>query len=193
MAEGLCRELRGDVIEAHSAGIEAHGLNPHAVRVMGEIGIDISGQRSKTVGEVADVVFDYVVTVCGHANETCPIFPGRARVIHRGFDDPPVFEWEIEESLKRGKHVIGVYPEDPKPGKFPDAISQNRIKCVPWSKLADTIDGLDQRDILVDQPAVAVFSVALESDVSTFLSILKRSASHLFMAVSFSSSYSYRL
>jgi arsenate reductase len=105
MAEGLCRELRGDVIEAHSAGIEAHGLNPHAVRVMGEIGIDISGQRSKTVGEVADVVFDYVVTVCGHANETCPIFPGRARVIHRGFDDPP----RLAADAKSEEEALGHY------------------------------------------------------------------------------------
>ncbi|MGI9341311.1 MAG: arsenate reductase ArsC [Gammaproteobacteria bacterium] len=89
MAEGLCRDLRGDSIEAHSAGIETHGLNPSAVRVMAEIGIDISGHRSTSVDELGDAEFDYVVTVCGHAHETCPIFPGAARVVHRGFDDPP--------------------------------------------------------------------------------------------------------
>jgi len=89
MAEGLCRHFRGDVIEPYSAGIEKHGLNPLAVKVMREIGIDISGQRSKTVDDLANKVFEYVVTVCGHANETCPFFPDRTKVIHRGFDDPP--------------------------------------------------------------------------------------------------------
>jgi len=89
MAEGLCRELRGDVVEASSAGIETHGLNPHAVRVMGEIGIDISGHESKAVTGLGGRTFDYVVTVCGRANETCPVFPGKTTVVHRGFDDPP--------------------------------------------------------------------------------------------------------
>ena len=89
MAEGLCRHLWGDVIEPYSAGIEKHGLNPLAVKVMREIGIDISGHRSKTVDDLGDGEFDYVVTVCGHANESCPFFPARTKVIHRGFDDPP--------------------------------------------------------------------------------------------------------
>ncbi|HBI15874.1 MAG TPA: arsenate reductase [Desulfobulbaceae bacterium] len=87
MAEGWTRHLKGDVIEAYSAGIEKHGLNPLAVRVMAEAGVDISGQWSKNVDELPDRQFDYVVTLCGHANETCPYFPGRK--IHRGFDDPP--------------------------------------------------------------------------------------------------------
>ena len=87
MAEGWARHLKGDVIEAYSAGIEKHGLNPLAVKVMAEAGVDISGQRSKTVDELPVQQFDYVVTLCGHANETCPYFPGRK--IHRGFDDPP--------------------------------------------------------------------------------------------------------
>ena len=89
MAEGWARHLKGDVIEAHSAGIETHGLNPLAVKVMAEAGVDISGQRSKLVGELAAVEFDCVVTVCGHANEHCPIFPGKTSVVHVGFDDPP--------------------------------------------------------------------------------------------------------
>lgn len=90
MAEGWTRALRGDVVEAYSAGIEMHGLNPRAVRVMAEAGVDISGQRSKTVEAVKDVPFDYVVTVCGHANESCPMWlSGRAKVVHVGFDDPP--------------------------------------------------------------------------------------------------------
>ena len=89
MAEGWARHLKGDQIEAYSAGIETHGLNPDAVRVMAEAGVDISGQRSKHVSELREIEFDYVVTVCGHAHESCPIFSGRARVIHVGFDDPP--------------------------------------------------------------------------------------------------------
>ena len=89
MAEGWARHLRGDVIEPYSAGIEAHGLNPHAVRAMAEAGVDISGRRSKRVEELKGIEFDCVVTVCGHANEHCPVFPGKAKKIHVGFDDPP--------------------------------------------------------------------------------------------------------
>ena len=89
MAEGWVRHLKGDQIEPYSAGIEAHGLNPDAVRVMAEAGVDISGQRSKLVGELGGVAFDYVVTVCDNAHESCPLFPGKAKVIHVGFDDPP--------------------------------------------------------------------------------------------------------
>ena len=89
MAEGWARHLKGDRIDAHSAGIETHGLNPDAVRVMAEAGVDISGHRSKHVDELAQVRFDYVVTVCGHAQEHCPVFASGARVVHVGFDDPP--------------------------------------------------------------------------------------------------------
>jgi arsenate reductase len=89
MAEGWARRLKGDQIEPYSAGIEAHGLNPDAVRVMAEAGVDISGQRSKLVNELAGTEFDYVVTVCDNAHESCPLFLGKAKVIHAGFDDPP--------------------------------------------------------------------------------------------------------
>ena len=89
MAEGWTRHLHGDAVEAWSAGIETHGLNPHAVAVMKEAGVDISGYRSKNVTELLDVPFDFVITVCGDADERCPFFPGNARIIHRGFDDPP--------------------------------------------------------------------------------------------------------
>jgi arsenate reductase len=88
MAEGWARHLKGDVIEAYSAGIEAHGLHPRAIRVMAEAGVDIACQVSKRVDDLLHLAFDYVLTVCGHANEHCPIFPGRAKVIHVGFDDP---------------------------------------------------------------------------------------------------------
>lgn len=90
MAEGWARFLKGDVIEPYSAGIETHGLNPLAVKVMAEAGVDISAQWSKTVDEFKNMQFDFVVTVCGHANETCPMWlGGKAKVIHAGFDDPP--------------------------------------------------------------------------------------------------------
>jgi len=89
MAEGWARHLKGDVVEPYSAGIETHGLNPNAVKVMAEAGVDISGHRSKHLDEVRGIPFDYVVTVCDNAHESCPLFPGRTKVIHVGFDDPP--------------------------------------------------------------------------------------------------------
>ena len=89
MAEGWARHLHGDTLQPWSAGIEVHGLNPYAVQVMREAGIDISGHRSKLLDDLKDVAFDCVITVCDHANETCPVFPGPVRRIHKSFDDPP--------------------------------------------------------------------------------------------------------
>ena len=89
MAEGWARHLKGDEIESCSAGLETHGLNPSAVKVMAEAGVDISGQKSQNVAEFLTAGIDYVVTVCDHASETCPIFPAEAKVVHAGFDDPP--------------------------------------------------------------------------------------------------------
>lgn len=105
MAEGWARHLRGDVLEPYSAGIEPHGLNPHAVRVMAEAGVDIAGQRSKHVDELRDMPFDYVVTVCDHAHESCPLFPGRTRVVHVGFDDPP----RLARDAKTAEEALGHY------------------------------------------------------------------------------------
>ena len=89
MAEGLARHLKGNRIDAYSAGIETHGINPYAVTVMKEIGIDISNQRSKHVSEFANIKFDLVITVCDHAQKSCPIFHGNTKVVHVGFDDSP--------------------------------------------------------------------------------------------------------
>lgn len=89
MAEGWARQLKGEVLEPYSAGIETHGLNPSAVKVMAEAGIDISGHRSKHLDELRDLAFDHVVTVCDNAHESCPLFPGKTKVSHVGFDDPP--------------------------------------------------------------------------------------------------------
>jgi len=89
IAEGWARSLKGDVIDAWSAGIEKHGLNPLAVKVMAEVGVDISEHSSKLIDELPEQDFDYVITVCDNAHESCPLFPGKARIIHKGFDDPP--------------------------------------------------------------------------------------------------------
>ena len=108
MAEGWARHLKGDVIEAFSAGIETHGLNPLAVKIMAETGVDISGQRSKNVEELKDVAFDYVVTVCDNAHESCPLFSGKTKVVHVGFDDPPQLARDAkteEEALAHYRRV----------------------------------------------------------------------------------------
>ena len=89
MAEGWARALRGELVDAHSAGLEPRGLDPHAVAVMREAGVDISKQRSKHLGEVLDLKLDVVITVCDNAYENCPVFPRPVRVVHRNFDDPP--------------------------------------------------------------------------------------------------------
>ena len=106
MAEGWVRHLRADTIEPYSAGIERHGLNPSAVRVMAEVGVDISGHRSKLVEELPGITLDYVITLCGHAHETCPYFPGK--IIHHGFPDPPQLAKHAtseEESLQAYRTV----------------------------------------------------------------------------------------
>ena len=105
MAEGWARHLKGEVIEAYSAGIEKHGINPHAVKVMAEAGVDISKQYSKTTAEIGPVQFDCVVTVCGHASENCPIFPGKAKKIHVGFEDPP----RLTKDMPDGEAKLAVY------------------------------------------------------------------------------------
>ena len=105
MAEGWARHLKGDVIEPYSAGVATHGMNANAVRVMREAGVDISGQRSKHVDEVKDVGLDYVVTVCAHANESCPVVPGKAKVVHVGFDDPP----KLAKTAANEEEALGHY------------------------------------------------------------------------------------
>jgi arsenate reductase len=89
MAEGWARALKPGLIDAYSAGVDPHGMNPRAIKAMAEAGVDISSHTSKHVDTLKDVPFDYVITVCGHAHETCPIFPGKTKVVHVGFDDPP--------------------------------------------------------------------------------------------------------
>ncbi|MCA9268260.1 MAG: arsenate reductase ArsC [Planctomycetales bacterium] len=105
MAEGWAKALCGETIRAYSAGIEAHGLNPHAVAVMREAGVDISGQTSNTVDELQDVRLDVVVTVCSHADQRCPSFAGAPRVVHVGFDDPP----SLAKTASSEEEALGHY------------------------------------------------------------------------------------
>jgi len=122
MAEGLARALKADIFDAYSAGTEPRGIDPLAVKAMKEIGIDISGQSSKHVNDLAGVRFDYVITLCGDARETCPYFPGKTQRSHAGFDDPPLLaknardEEEAMVFYRRVRDEIEAY-----------------IKGLPWS------------------------------------------------------------
>ena len=109
MAEGWARHLKNDVINAYSAGIETHGLNPNAVAVMKEAGVDISTHKSQLLSEFDDVSFDAVVTVCGHAHETCPYFPGNAKVVHVGFPDPPAMAKELAAQGASDEEQLNCY------------------------------------------------------------------------------------
>ncbi len=129
MAEGWARHLKGDVIDAYSAGIETHGLNPNAVKVMAEAGVDISQQRSKLVEDLKDITFDFVITVCDHAHEACPLFPGKTKVIHHGFDDPPRLartaktDGEALDHYRRVRDEIRAFAET-----LPEAVSGQPYK-----------------------------------------------------------------
>jgi arsenate reductase (thioredoxin) len=105
LAEGWVRHIEGGAVEARSAGMESHGLDQRAVQVMAEVGVDISGQRSKRVDELENLEFDYVVTVCDNARESCPLFPGNATVIHTGFDHPP----SLAATATGEEEVLGHY------------------------------------------------------------------------------------
>lgn len=105
MAEGWARVLLHDRIRAYSAGVETHGLNPRAVLVMGEAGVDISEQRSQHVDEFADLAPDLVVTVCDHAAEVCPTFPGARRMLHHAFEDPARAAGDEESVLRVFRRV----------------------------------------------------------------------------------------
>ena len=109
MAEGWTRHLKGDIVDAYSAGIETHGLNPHAVKVMAEAGVDITLQRSENIKDFADQKLDIVVTVCGHAHETCPVFPADCRVVHAGFEDPPKMARELAEGGASEEEQMNCY------------------------------------------------------------------------------------
>jgi arsenate reductase len=105
MAEGILRYYGGDKFEVFSAGTVASHVNKNAIRVMREIGIDISNQKSKSLEQFLDQPFDYVITVCDNAKETCPFFPGAKHQIHWSFPDPPQTEEPNEENLREFRKV----------------------------------------------------------------------------------------
>jgi arsenate reductase len=105
MAEGLLRHDAGDRFDVHSAGTSPSRVRPEAIAVMRELGIDISGHRSKHLDEFAGQTFDYVLTVCDHANDSCPAYPGVTRRLHHGFEDPAAFEGAEADRLARFRRV----------------------------------------------------------------------------------------
>jgi len=105
MAEAWTRHLRSDDYEAYSAGIEPKEIDHMAVHVMSEAGIDISSQRSKSIDSLGMIEFDYVITLCDNARESCPYFPAKTALIHKGFDDPPA----LAKDAKNDKEVINIY------------------------------------------------------------------------------------
>lgn len=105
MAEGWARHLFGDTVEPYSAGTVKHGLNPMAVQIMAEAGVDISNHTSKTLDELSDINFDLVVTVCTDADGRCPAFPGKTIKLHQGFDDPP----KMAEALASEEDKLACY------------------------------------------------------------------------------------
>ncbi|WEK19919.1 MAG: arsenate reductase ArsC [Candidatus Pedobacter colombiensis] len=112
LAEGFIRHFAGDAAIVYSAGIETHGVNPRAIAVMAESGIDISGHTSNNVNEYANIDFDYVITVCDNARESCPYFPTKAQKFHYNFPDPAKAtgtEEEIMQEFRKVRDMIEAY------------------------------------------------------------------------------------
>ena len=108
MAEGWAKHLKPDSIQAYSAGTDPHGMNPLAIKVMAEAGVDLSTHHSKHLNQLPNIPFDYVITVCDNANESCPVFPGKTKRLHVGFDDPPRLAKDAkseEEALSHYRRV----------------------------------------------------------------------------------------
>jgi arsenate reductase len=108
MAEGWTKHLKGDAIEAYSAGTEPEDIKPDTKTVMAEAGVDISGQRSKDVRELPDIPFDLVITLCDSARESCPVFPKKTKMLHAGFEDPARLAGEArseEEALSHYRRI----------------------------------------------------------------------------------------
>ena len=114
MAEGYLRHFAKGKAVVYSAGIETHGVNPMAIRIMKEDGIDISSHTSNHVDEYAHIEFDYLITVCDHAKENCPYFPTRAKKFHHNFPDPSRYtgnEEEVRQEFRRVRELIKDYSE----------------------------------------------------------------------------------
>jgi len=114
IAEGYLRNFAGDVADIYSAGIETHGVNPRAIQTMKAEGIDISGHTSNHINEYVDIEFDYIITVCDHAMESCPYFPSKALKLHQNFPDPAKAigsESEIDAEFERVRNIIKDYTQ----------------------------------------------------------------------------------
>lgn len=105
MAEGWAKHLKGDVIDAYSAGIHPIGVSPRAIKIMAEVGVDISMHKSRHFDEFSGIDFDYVITLCDNAYESCPVFPGKAKIIHRPFNDPYFAAGSEEEVMATFRKV----------------------------------------------------------------------------------------
>jgi arsenate reductase len=131
MAEGFTRHLLKDQIEAYSAGLDPKRIDPRAIKVMAEAGIDISRQQSKSTVDLKDMEFDFVITLCDHAQKTCPSFPAKASLFHMGFDDPPGLavksknKQEALEHYRRVRDEIKVFVE-----KLPEILTQKKKDIV---------------------------------------------------------------
>jgi arsenate reductase len=114
IAEGWARHLKSDVIDVYSAGISPAGLSSRAVKIMAEAGVDISQQYSKHMDDLQGIDFDYVITLCDNVRELCPVFPGRAKVIHRGYEDPSFMfgtEQEIMAAFRKLRDELRAFIE----------------------------------------------------------------------------------
>ncbi|HEX5000983.1 MAG TPA: arsenate reductase ArsC [Bacteroidia bacterium] len=115
IAEGYLRTYAGDRLNVYSAGVEKHGVNPLAVEIMAEAGIDISGQTSNLADEYTGIQFDYIITVCDNANERCPYFPGTAKRLHHNFPDPAKATGtreEIRSAFRKTRNLIDAWIRD---------------------------------------------------------------------------------
>jgi arsenate reductase len=124
MAEGWVRHLHSDILEPYSAGLETHGIDPNAVLVMSEAGVDISKQKSQQIKELMNIDIDVVITVCSHAHENCPVFPKKCTVIHSEFNDPPKIARELYLKGSSEKEQLNCYR------KVRDEI-KNFVKSLP--------------------------------------------------------------
>lgn len=126
MAEAWTRHLLGNFFEAYSAGTQPRDVDQRAVKAMAEVGIDISAQKSKDINSLENMEFDYVVTLCDNAKASCPFFPAKTRLLHRGFDDPPILAegaYNEEQAMGHYRHVrdeIRAFVE-----KLPESLREN--------------------------------------------------------------------
>ncbi|WP_045214739.1 arsenate reductase ArsC [Desulfonatronovibrio magnus] len=111
MAEAWTNHLHPEKYKAYSAGVMKTRVDPKAIKVMAQAGLDLSGQYSKLIDEIQDITFDYIITLCGHAQENCPFFPGPAKVIHQGFDDPPSLALKEPDEKSALQHYLRVRDE----------------------------------------------------------------------------------